>query len=261
MIKTTVGDVYRFIDTYAPFSTQDKFDNSGLLVGSMDAVVDRMQICLDITRQAVEEAAAKGAQLIISHHPVIFHKLSVLETCDPVYLLAKHGISAICAHTNVDIAKNGISDVMLELLDFRGDTKVLEPIHGNGSGYGRIVELDFIAEAEGLAQKCKKAFGCKVVRYYDSKRNIKTVGVCSGAGGSEENVAHAAKMGCDALITGDVKHSGFIEAANRGITVIDAGHFHTENIICGQLAVMLEQRFDATVYVAESSVDSVECIV
>lgn len=260
MERVTVGDVYRYIDAYAPFVIQDKFDNSGLLVGSMDAVVDRIQICLDITRQAVEEAAAKGAQLIVSHHPVIFHKLSVLESCNPVALLAKHGINAICAHTNVDMTKNGISDVMLELLDFRGDTRVLEPVHNDGTGYGRIVELDFIADANGLAQKCKKAFGCNVVRYYDSRKNIKTVGVCSGAGGSEDDVAHAAKMGCDALITGDVKHSGFVEAANRGITVIDAGHFHTENIICGQLAVMLEQRFDATVYIAESSVDPVSYV-
>ena len=258
MERVTVRDIYNFIDAFAPFSTQDKFDNSGLLVGSMDAAADRIQVCLDITRQAVEEAAAKGAQLIVSHHPVIFHKLSTLENCNPVTLLIKHGISAICAHTNVDMAKNGISDVMLELLDLRGDTRVLEPVHSDGTGYGRIVELDFVADAEGLARNCKKAFGCHVVRYYDSRKNIKTVGVCSGAGGSEDNVAHAAKMGCDALITGDVKHSGFIEAANRGITVIDAGHFHTENIICGQLAAMLDERFDAAVYVADSSTDIVQ---
>ena len=255
MERVTVGDIYRFIDGFAPFAAQDKFDNSGLLVGSMEAVADRIEVCLDITRQAVEEAAEKGAQLIVSHHPVIFHKLSELEPCNPVYLMAKHGISAICAHTNVDIAKGGISDIMLELLELNGEARVLEPIHSDGTGYGRIVELDFVSDAEGLARKCKEAFGCSVVRYYDSRKNIKTVGVCSGAGGSEENVAHAAKMGCDALITGDVKHSGFVEAANRGITVIDAGHFHTENIICGQLAAMLEQKFDVEAYVAENSVD------
>ena len=260
MKKVTVGDVYRLIDEFAPFSTQDKFDNAGLLVGSMEDEADRIEVCLDITRQAVEEATAKGAQLIVSHHPVIFHKLSALESCDPVYLLAKHGISAICAHTNVDMAKNGISDVMLELLGFKGEARVLEPVHSDGTGYGRIVELDIAAEAEELAQRCKKAFGCKVVRYYNSKKNIKVVGVCSGAGGSEEHVAHAAKMGCDALITGDVKHSGFIEAANRGITLIDAGHFHTENIICEPLAAMLRERLDADVFVAESSIDPVSCV-
>ena len=168
----TVGDVYKFIDDFAPFAAQDKFDNSGLLVGSMDMPADRIGVCLDITSKVVEEAAGKGIQLIVSHHPVIFHKLSVLENCNPVYLLAKHGINAICAHTNVDMAKNGISDIMLELLDLSGDTRVLEPVHNDGTGYGRIVELDFIADAEGLAQKCKKAFGCNVVRYYDSRKYI-----------------------------------------------------------------------------------------
>ena len=251
----TVADVYRAIDEYAPFETQDKFDNSGLLVGSMSSEVEGIEICLDITRQAVEEAAEKGAQLIVSHHPVIFNKLSSLENSNPVTLLAKYGINAICAHTNLDMAKGGISDIMLELLELGGETRVLEPVHSDGTGYGRIVELDFASDAAGLAQKCKSAFGCSVVRFYDSKNIIKTVGVCSGAGGSEDNVAHAAKMGCDALITGDVKHSGFIEAANRGISVIDAGHFHTENIVCGQLATMLERKFDIPIYVAESSVD------
>lgn len=260
MGRVTVGDVYRLIDEFAPFSTQDKFDNAGLLVGSMEDAADKIEICLDITCKTVEEAAEKGAQLIVSHHPVIFNKLSALEKCDPVYLLAKHGINAICAHTNVDMAKNGISDVMLELLGFKGDTRVLEPVHSDGTGYGRIVELDFTADAEELAQRCKKAFGCKVVRYYDSRKDIKTVGVCSGAGGGEEHVANAAKVGCDALITGDVKHSGFIEAANRGITLIDAGHFHTENIICKPLAAMLKQRLDVDVFVAESSVDLVSCV-
>lgn len=255
----TVGDVYKFIDDFAPFSTQDKFDNSGLLVGSMDMPADRIGVCLDITAKTVEEAARKGVQLIVSHHPVIFHKLSALEPCSPVALLAKHGISAICAHTNVDIATGGISDIMLELLDFKGDTEVLEPVHNDGSGYGRIVELDFAADAEGLAQRCKEVFGCEFVRYYDSGKVLKRVAVCSGAGGSEDNVENAAKKGVDALITGDVKHSGFMEAVNRGITLIDAGHFHTENIVCPQLAAELE-KLGGEVWVMENSVDVVDYV-
>lgn len=260
MERVTVRDVYNFINEFAPFSTQDKFDNSGLLVGSMDMPADRIGVCLDITTKIVEEAAGKGIQLIVSHHPVIFHKLSALEPSDPVAHLAKHGISAICAHTNVDIARGGISDIMLELLDLKGEAEVLEPVHSDGSGYGRIVELDFAADAEGLAQRCRNAFGCRVVRYYDSGRPLKRIAVCSGAGGSEDNVANAAKKGVDALITGDVKHSGFMEAVNRGITVIDAGHFHTENIVCPQLAAELE-KLGAEVCMLENSVDVVQVVV
>lgn len=257
----TVGDVYRYIDKIAPFDIQDSFDNSGLLVGSMEAAVHKIAVCLDITRKVAEEAALKGADLIVSHHPVIFKKLSAIEIHNPVNILIKNGISAICAHTNLDMAQNGISDMMLELLDFKGETKVLEPVHRDGGkviGYGRIVKLDFVSDASALAAMCKKAFHCNTVRYYDSGRVIKTVGVCSGAGGSEDNVANAAKTGCDALITGQVKHSGFIEAANRNITLIDAGHFHTENIICGKLSADLESELGVEVFVAENSVDIVK---
>lgn len=253
----TVGDVYHFIDGRAPFNTQDSFDNSGLLVGSMAATVTKIAVCLDITRKTAEEAAMQGADLIISHHPVIFHKLSSIDVSNPINILIKNGINAICAHTNVDIAKDGISDMMLELLDIKGETSVLEPVHKNGTGYGRIAQLDFAADAASLAAICKKAFHCHTVRYYDSGRVIKTVGVCSGAGGSEEDVANAAEKGCDALITGDVKHSGFIEALNRGITVIDAGHFHTENIICGKMSAELESALGVEAFICDNSKDIV----
>lgn len=248
-----VSDVYRFIDKIAPFSLQDvRFDNSGLIVGSMDALVNKVAVCLDITVKTAQEAAFKGAQLIFSHHPVIFQKLSVIEIHNPVNILIKNGINAICAHTNLDIAEGGISDMMLELLELKGDVEVLEPIYKDGSGYGRIIKLDFAADASSLAMACKKAFNCKSVRFCDSGRVIKKIGVCSGAGGSELNVANAAKKGCDALITGDVKHSGFIEGINRGITVIDAGHFYTENIFCAKLAAQIEESLDIEAFVCES---------
>lgn len=254
-MTVTVGDVYRFIDRFAPFGTQDGFDNSGLLVGSMEATVSKIAVCLDITRKTAEEAAMRGAELIVSHHPLIFHKLAAVEVYNPINILIKNDINAICAHTNVDMAKGGISDMMLELLEFKGEAKVLEPVHKDGTGYGRIVELDFVAEASALAAACKTAFHCSTVRYYDSGRVIKRVGVCSGAGGSETDVANAAQKGCDALITGDVKHSGFIEAMNRGITVIDAGHFHTENIICGKLSAELESALGIEAFICDNSRD------
>lgn len=253
----TVGEVYRYIDSRAPFSLQDSFDNSGLLVGSMTAAVTRIAVCLDITVKTAEEAAMRRADLIISHHPVIFHKLSRIDPCNPVSILIKNGVNAICAHTNVDMAKDGISDMMLELLDIKGETAVLQPVHKNGMGYGRIARLDFEADAPSLAAMCKKAFHCHTVRYYDSGRVIKTVGICSGAGGSEGEAANAAEKGCDALITGDVKHSGFIEALNRGITLIDAGHFHTENIICEKIAAEIKGALGVETFVCENSKDIV----
>lgn len=255
-MAVTVRDIYDHIDAKAPFCTQDGFDNSGLLVGDMNAEVTKVLVCLDINNLTAKEAADKGANLIVSHHPVIFNKLSAIEPCNPVNILIKNGISAICAHTNVDIAKGGsISDVMLELLGFGGETEVFEPIHSDGSGYGRIINLFDAVNADYLANLCKTAFGCHFIKYYDCKRPIKRLAVSSGAGGSETDVANAVRKGCDALITGQVKHSGFMEAVNRNITLIDAGHFHTENIICPVIAEDIKTEFKVETFVAEKSCD------
>ena len=137
----TVGEVYDYINTYAPFRLQDDFDNSGLLVGSRDTEVYRLAVCLDITNEIVEECERAGAQLIVSHHPVIFHKLARIDENSPVYKLVKSGISAICAHTNVDMVRGGISDLMYNMIGF-GDPKNAPVLHlvypDKNIGYGRI---------------------------------------------------------------------------------------------------------------------------
>lgn len=251
----TVRDVYFYIDSLAPFSTQDKFDNSGLLSGDFDAEVTKIAVCLDITHEVIDEAAALGANLIISHHPVIFHPLKSVYAGSVVYSLIEKKMNAICVHTNIDMAKGGITDIMLELLDYKSD-EVLQIIHPElGLGYGKIVTLDFASDAKSLAELCKKAFGCTVVRYCDNNRPCMRIAICSGAGGSDSDVIHAAELGCDALITGDVKWSAFVEGKNRSVAVIDAGHFHTENVLCNMLVSKLTQEFEADVFVPSSNED------
>ncbi len=246
----TVGEVYDYINTYAPFRLQDDFDNSGLLVGSRDTEVYRLAVCLDITNEIVEECERAGAQLIVSHHPVIFHKLARIDENSPVYKLVKSGISAICAHTNVDMVRGGISDLMYNMIGF-GDPKNAPVLHlvypDKNIGYGRIAYLDFEISADGLADKAKTAFGSQSVKYVDGGRSIKSVALSSGAGSDE--VYNCIKMGIDAIITGDVKHHAFIDARNAGVTVIDAGHYATENIIVGELIRKLSAHFpDADIF-------------
>ena len=115
----TVGEIYAAMDGIAPFSSAMDFDNSGLLVGDASMPVERALLALDITLPVIEEAAALGAQLIISHHPVIFHPLRRVETDSPVYQLAKNGLGAICAHTNLDIAEAyGVNEALAKTLGF-----------------------------------------------------------------------------------------------------------------------------------------------
>lgn len=115
----TVGDIYRWMDSIAPFATAMDFDNVGLLVGDAAQPVERVLVSLDITGAVVEEAKEKGAQLIVSHHPVIFQPLRRLEAGSAPYKLAQYGISAICSHTNLDMAENGVNAVLAQRLGLK----------------------------------------------------------------------------------------------------------------------------------------------
>ena len=121
-------------------------------------------------------------------------------------------------------------------------------------GYGRIAYLDFEISAEGLAEKAKNTFGCQSVKYCDGGKSIKSVAVSSGAGTDE--VYNCIKMGIDAIITGDVKHHAFIDAHNAGVTVIDAGHYYTENIIVAVLKQKLAAHFpEADIFEPDANAD------
>ncbi len=249
-----VKEVYEFLDSYAPFAQQDEFDNSGLLIGDENSTVKGICLCLDITNAVIKEAVSHRANLIISHHPVIFDPLKCLEAGTPTYELAKHKLSAICMHTNADMAEYGVTDIMIELLGFDKSDEVLEPVLSDGKGYGKVCKLPIPTRAASLAESCRDAFDCAVVRYSDTDRTITKVAVCSGAGGSA--ISHAVKAGCDAFITGDIKHSQWIEAQTHDLCLIDAGHFHTENILCNYLCGILSRKFhDIEIFTAQNSKD------
>jgi len=237
----TIGEVYDYLNEIAPFNNQDKSDNSGLLVGDYSAEVRKILVCLDVTRSVVAEAVGKGVDLIISHHPLMFRPISKILSSDPLHTLVRSNISLIAAHTNLDVAVGGIADLMLERLGFPKSEIVILTINPDGSGYGRITELDVPVSAEDLAEKCKTAFGCTVVRYVDSGKSLSRIGVSSGS--AKESVEAALHAGCDAFICGEVNHDRMLFAADYRLTLIEAGHFHTEDIYCEDLVDRLKSRF------------------
>lgn len=358
-----IREIYNFIDKLAPFSYTDKFDNTGLLVGDYEKNVSRILLALDITNDVADEANERNCDLVVSHHPIIFHPLKRLDSGNPVYRLASKGISAICAHTNLDMAENGVSDRMADLLGLEGEREVFETIYskpylqvvvfvpvdnadevykamsaagagelgnykgcafgsnGNGRfmpmdganpyigevgkiestdetrlemlvkpsrlggvlkamaeahpyeepayqvienhavyeniGYGRIYRLEEAISTDTLLSMVKKAFGCTVVRYTDSGKLIQKVALMSGSGGSSYELAAA--KGIDAYITGDVKHDQWIGASNIGLTMLDAGHFHTENIILEYLLEKIKLQFpEIDIEIAKSNKDVVK---
>lgn len=234
----TVKDIYYFLNEIAPFSLQEGYDNSGMLVGDFERPVKKILLALDITMQVANEAVSKNCDLVISHHPVIFNGLKKLEPNNPAVILAKGDVSAICMHTNFDSAVGGMNDILCEKLGLKPcESLAVE----NGVGIGYICELESECSAKDLAKSIKDSLGNRVLRYNDTNKSIKKVGVCSGSGGSFLPVVIAKKL--DGYITGDVKHDVFVDANNHNICIFDAGHFHTENIFYDYISSRLKERF------------------
>ena len=238
-----VSEIYTYIDSFAPFSTQEKWDNSGLLTGSMNKKVSKVLVTVDITNEVADEAAEIGAELIIAHHPVIFKPLYSLSENEPSCKLLKSGISAICVHTPYDVAEGGMSDILMELTGFEKTEGILEITGQNYKtyGFGTIGIASQEYQVDELAKKLKNVLGCTVVRYTDGGKPIKKAAFCTGSGGNL--IIAALNQGADAYITSEVKHDQWLLAKQRGISVFDCGHFHTENIGMIRLCKMLAADF------------------
>ena len=234
----TLKKIYNIIDTFAPFSTCESWDNCGLLVRSENSGITKALLALDITPAVIEEAKALGAELIISHHPVIFEPISKLEHTHPVYLLAKYGISAICAHTNLDLAVGGVNDIIAQGLCLEN----IQPLcnkNENGLSLGRIGEFRLAVEPEIAVNFIKKNLGASGVSYTAHEGRITKVAVCGGSAG--ELILKAAELGADAFVTGEAKHHHLLLAAQLGIMLIVAGHYCTEQVVLKPLATLLQK--------------------
>ena len=227
----TIQEIYHILDGYAPFSLQESYDKSGLLVGDPAQDVKKVMLTLDITTPVVKEAAACGAGLILAHHPVIWDPLRSISPEHPVWHLVQNQISAICSHTCLDIANGGLNDfvgeMLAEVLPLTGEMAPLAELSG-GRTLGRTAELAETLNAEQLARHLKTVFGCRSLRYAKgaNAENIRKIAWCTGSGG--DLIPDAIAAGADVLITGDCKHSVWMEAQNRGFTLFDCGHFETE---------------------------------
>lgn len=244
----TVAEVYAYLDGLAPFGLQMSFDNAGFLVGRGDQAVTGILVALDITEEVVREAAGVGAELIIAHHPVIFHPAKALTDGTPagrtLLALTEHRIAAICAHTNLDAVKDGVNDALARRLNLAG----IEQLHQDGVdlagapyGVGRVGNTAGERSAAEFAAFVKEALDAGGVRYVDGGRPVRRVAV--GGGACADLMGDALAKGCDAFVTSDVRYHEFLEAKAMGLSLIDAGHFPTENVVCPVLADWLEKGF------------------
>ena len=245
----TVKEIYEFLDQIAPFSIQMSFDNAGFLVGRGQTPVEHLLVALDITESVVEEAALSECQLIISHHPVIFHPAKSItdETVTGRVLLAltEHKIAAICAHTNLDAAKGGVNCCLAQALGLEQIGQLHQDgvdASGQPFGIGRVGKVIRPGQsAAEFAVYVKNTLGAASVRYVDGGRPVECVAVGGGACGSM--LAEVVAAGCDTFVTADVKYDQYLEARALGINLMDAGHYSTEHVVCIPLAARLAEQF------------------
>ncbi len=235
MVK--LHDIFDAISELAPVDMKLGDDNVGLLVGSWEDEVERVLVALDITSDVIEEGKRLGADLIVSHHPMFFglRALSDSDTTGARALaLARSGMSAICMHTNLDVAPGGVNDALCAALGIED----AEPFGAEACGrVGYVPEqglFDFMAHV-------KAALRADGLRYVDAGRPVCRVAVLGGAGGG--NMTEAFEAGADTYVTADVKHHQFLDARELGMNLIDAGHFSTENVVVPVLRELLENAF------------------
>ncbi len=230
----TVSD---YIDSFAPYSTQCEWDNCGLLVGNPDSEVKRIGICLDLTEETLQEAIANKVDLVITHHPLIFAPQKSFVKGDKAFELASRGISLISVHTPFDCAADGVNDTLCSLLGLT-NVKCVETAETPVPmvRIGEVKEQSSIEFATFVAEKLKAT--CRVV---DCDNKISKVAVCGGAG--MDFMSEVIKAGADAYVTGEMKHHEMLLAKETGLTVIDAGHFETENPAMTALKNKLENHF------------------
>lgn len=236
-----VKDLYRLIDTLAPFGNADSFDNVGLLAGDPEATVTGLLLALDLTEETIDEAIAKGYNTVLTHHPIIFHPLKSVLVGSLVYRCIEAKISVICAHTNLDKAPNGVNTALAAALGLINTRPLHSPASPSDLGYGLLGELTAPMPPAELAADVKSKLGAQAVTYHDGGRVISTVAVCSGSGGSFLAAAFAA--GAEAMVTGDVKHDVFLSAKLAGFTLLDAGHFATEAVVLPLLKEQISAAF------------------
>lgn len=235
MRKCTVQIVADAVSRLAPRRLAEDWDNPGLLVGEPSAEVKKIFVCLDVLDENILRAIELDAQIIVAHHPLIFHAIKNVRFDLPlgkkISRLIKNNLAVFAAHTNLDIAAGGVNDVLAEkigLVDVKnfGDEEF---------SLGRLGTLETPMTAENFARHVKKVLNADNVRLVNAGDfPIKKVGLCGGAGA--EFIQKAKFFGAQAFVTGDVKYHEAQAAVENGIHVVDAGHFATEFPIVHALA-------------------------
>lgn len=252
---TTVNDIITFLNTIAPPKKQESWDNSGLSCGRRDKAVSTVLVALDPFADVAEEAIRMGADLIVTHHPLLFRPAYQVTDENAigqtVMTLVRHDIAAFSAHTNLDIAPEGVGQCLAQALHLQDISAIDPQADAAGKVWGLLRKGAVEPQPlEIFLSHVKQSLHTPVLRYAPAGSTVHRVAVGGGACAGEWKAALQA--GCDTFVTADAKYNDFWDARDAGLTLIDAGHFYTENPVCAYLQQILQDAFpDVTVLLSQ----------
>ena len=250
-MAATVADVLGLVNGIAPFELSEAWDNTGLLAGDPAQTVTRVLCALDLNEAVLGEAQALGAELIVTHHPILFRGRKNLAALDPegrlLAGLVRAGVAMIAAHTNYDAAEYGVNAALAERLGIRNAVSL-----ESGMRIGDIDEMPL----EALAAHVTDRLGGVVRRYGEKTRHVSRVAILGGSGGSYAQIARDA--GADVFITGETGYHDALDSLAWGMCTLEAGHAATELPAVGALARGLQIAADAVQYNIEILESAIE---
>lgn len=248
----TLLDLRNVLDQKAPFSTALSFDNAGIVYGDPSREIRKVLLALDVTNAVIDEAETTGADLILSHHPAVFHAQKTFAPDDRIARLIRANIAAMAAHTNLDLAQGGVNDVLARAVGLNR----IEPWTGTDPDLiGRVGVLDRPTDLREFCTTVKKTLSANHLRFSDGGKPVFRVALCSGSGGDQWEALVGTDV--DTLLTGEAKYPHFLDAAQKGINVVEAGHFATEVIVLPVLERWLKEADPSLEIVLSSAGDPV----
>lgn len=225
-----IHEITDVIERFAPLSLQEPYDNAGLIVGRPGDEVGKALLAVDVTDAVLDEAQREGCDLVITHHPIVFHPLRRFNSADYVQRAVERsirsGIALYACHTNLDSAPGGMSWRLARLLGVEG-SEVLQPCAGNPSvGFGVVGELAAEEPTDAFLRRVKNTLRVGALRHSAiATQRVNRVALCTGAGASL--IEEARRSGAQVYITADLKYNDFM-TPDGAFTVVDVGHFESE---------------------------------
>ena len=238
-----ISEIYQCLERALPSSLSCDWDNDGLMVcASPEAEVKKILFALDITPAVVEYAEKINADLIISHHPLIFSGIRHMDgqdgTSRKVISLLKNNISAMSFHTRLDAADGGVNDILASLFALSD----IEKFGVEGDTAARIGTLPKPMAFEDFCKLVKDTLGAPCVCGAKGTETVSRLAVLGGSG--KDYIREAQKMGADTYLTGEVNYNYLLEAAENGLSVVTAGHYHTEAPFTAFFEKILSENFE-----------------